>query len=68
MRLKETPTPGSDEAIGRGCCCPVLDNSCGRGWRGIPGVYVMSANCPLHGVNCCRKEWQEKEKRQSSPD
>jgi hypothetical protein len=45
----ETPTPGSDEAIERGCTCPVLDNHHGRGfmWRG--GLtFWYSADCPIH--------------------
>jgi len=43
----ETPTPGSDEAIALGCCCPVLDNGHGRG-RG-DGTFWVIEGCPLHG-------------------
>ena len=28
--MKE-PMPGSEEAVKQGCCCPVLDNACGKG-------------------------------------
>lgn len=43
------PKPGSDEALDQGCTCPVLDNGHGRGYMGMPGRFVMSADCPLHG-------------------
>jgi len=47
--------PGSREAIEQGCTCPVLDNSHGKGYRGgVTGedgktVFVINANCKLHG-------------------
>jgi hypothetical protein len=37
--------PGSDDAIEKGCTCPVLDN--GRGRVGPP--YWVRDDCPLHG-------------------
>lgn len=45
------PNPGSDEAIAQGCTCPVWDNGRGRGYMGQPGIFVMTAGCPLHGSN-----------------
>lgn len=45
----QTPNPGSDGAIAQGCTCPVVDNGHGRGYLGMPGVYVFSGGCPLHG-------------------
>lgn len=48
------PNPGSSEAINRGCTCPVLDNSHGRGWMGIPGVFVWREDCPLHKTDPCQ--------------
>lgn len=33
------PNPGSNEAIQRGCNCPVLDNCRGRGYHGVPGIF-----------------------------
>lgn len=42
------PNPGSDEAVARGCTCPVIDNAHGRGFRGSPWQFVMVAGCPLH--------------------
>lgn len=42
------PNPGTDEALARGCKCPVIDNHRGRGWHGIPGTFVCTAGCPLH--------------------
>lgn len=47
--LRAAPNPGSDEAIAKGCKCPVLDNAHGRGYLGKPGIFVLSADCPLHG-------------------
>ena len=41
--------PGSDAAVAAGCRCPVMDNARGRGYLGQPGVFVMMADCPLHG-------------------
>lgn len=41
--------PGSDVAIRFGCTCPVLDNAHGKGYMGVPGQFVMTASCPLHG-------------------
>ena len=40
--------PGSSEAIGAGCTCPVMDNCNGRGYQGQEGVFVMSGTCPIH--------------------
>ena len=42
------PNPGSQEAISRGCTCPVIDNHYGRGYYGQPGVFVYVEGCPLH--------------------
>jgi hypothetical protein len=44
------PNPGSDEAIERGCICPVLDNSHGLGCGEIDGrpVFVFDIACVLH--------------------
>lgn len=41
--------PGSDEAQEQGCLCPVMDNGHGRGYMGLPGIFVMREDCPLHG-------------------
>lgn len=45
---KAEPNPGSDEAIAKGCTCPVLDNAHGRGYGGRKGVYVYTVGCPVH--------------------
>lgn len=42
------PNPGTDEALMRGCTCPVLDNHRGRGWHGVAGIFVYTVGCPLH--------------------
>lgn len=43
-------TPGSDEAVAKGCICPVLDNGRGRGAYQIDGVWQfwVSFDCPVH--------------------
>ncbi|GEB79738.1 hypothetical protein DDE01_11530 [Desulfovibrio desulfuricans] len=49
------PNPGSEEAVSRGCTCPVMDNSYGRGYMGgvkdASGntVFVVNEECPVHG-------------------
>lgn len=55
MSSSEVPAPGSDEALARGCCCPVIDNAHGKGYLGGVWdkdghiVFVIRADCPLHG-------------------
>lgn len=43
------PNPGSDKAIEKGCECPVLDNSHGKGYMLQKNVFVMVEGCKLHG-------------------
>lgn len=45
----EKPYPGSKEATDQGCTCPVLDNHKGLGRAGNQEVFVMNADCPIHG-------------------
>jgi hypothetical protein len=48
------PNPGSDEAILRGCTCPVIDNAHGKGYmggaKGSDGytLFVYTCGCPVH--------------------
>lgn len=49
------PNPGSPEATEKGCTCPVMDNSRGRGAyggmkdeNGEP-LFWITEGCPLHG-------------------
>ncbi len=44
------PDPGSNEAVSRGCTCPILDNAHGEGWLVGSGeiVYFISQGCPIH--------------------
>jgi hypothetical protein len=50
--------PGSPEAVEKGCDCPILDNSRGKGAYG-GGIrdsdgdilYWINQKCPLHGEN-----------------
>lgn len=55
----DMPSPGSNEAINAGCCCPVLDNVHGRGfpWPRTDGrdpnkfpSWYINEDCPLHGA------------------
>ena len=46
----DIPNPGSREAIDAGCACAVIDNGRGRGYMGQPGIFVVSADCPVHGI------------------
>ena len=43
------PDPGTKEAIEMGCTCPVMDNEYGKGYMGREGVFIYTANCPIHG-------------------
>jgi predicted RNA-binding Zn-ribbon protein involved in translation (DUF1610 family) len=47
MDTADTPPPGSPEALGLGCLCPVYDNCHGRGVA--PGIFVYREDCPVHG-------------------
>ena len=40
--------PGSDQARNAGCTCPVMDNSNGKGYMGMDGVFVYNENCEYH--------------------
>ena len=46
--MTATPNPGSLEAVARGCTCPRMDNSHGRGYLGDPHTFVYHAGCPVH--------------------
>lgn len=48
--MSDVPNPGSREATESGCTCAVLDNARGRGYMGQPGIFVISADCPMHGL------------------
>jgi len=39
--------PGSDDAVGQGCECLILDNGHGR-LNGSKGPFWISENCPVH--------------------
>lgn len=43
------PNPGSQEALMRGCKCPIIDNHHGSGYNGIAGMFIYKESCPLHG-------------------
>ena len=49
---KPVPPPGSAEAVGRGCLCPVTDNHSGSGYMVRNGLvqYWQNGACPLHGA------------------
>ena len=37
----DKPSPGSDEAVEKGCRCPVMDNCRGRGANEIEGLLCL---------------------------
>jgi len=45
-------SPGSREAIERGCICNPIENCHGEGHRGAAGarLFVPDDECPLHGL------------------
>lgn len=45
----DEPNPGSDEAVKKGCQCPVLDNGHGKGSGWGPDTFWINQACPLHG-------------------
>jgi len=47
MSEEEIPTPGSDEAIKKGCKCPVLDNGYGKGSYKSEN-FIINMTCKLH--------------------
>ncbi len=51
--MSDKPNPGSEEAIAKGCTCPVLDNCHGRGAYGNADRYGFwyDAGCPLHDLD-----------------
>jgi len=62
---KKFLSPGSDAAVKSGCLCPVMDNHRGSGYMGMPHVFVMQEDCPLHGSES-RKTWGEKPCKKAS--
>lgn len=42
--------PGSDEALDRGCTCPVLDNGHGNPELGKTRGFWITQGCPLHSI------------------
>lgn len=47
----KAPNPGSDEAVEKGCTCPVLDNGRGDEKLGNTRGFWITENCPLHTEN-----------------
>lgn len=60
MNIQE-PTPGSDEAVNKGCVCPIIDNCYGKGVgeNGEQYGWWVTAECPLHGTNPYRMQKEE---------
>jgi hypothetical protein len=40
--------PGSDEALARGCLCPVIENGHGKTATWPPDGWWMVPGCPVH--------------------
>jgi len=59
------PNPGSDEAIMRGCTCPVIDNAHGRGYMGGARdengttIFVYNCECPVHAPTLFLQETKD---------
>ncbi len=54
---EEIPAPGSDEALLRGCSCPVSDNYRGQGWFAHgERQFVVAQDCPLHSPENNKEE------------
>ena len=51
MTRPAEPSPGSPEAVERGCTCAVIDNHYGEGVP-YPGErqWWINGSCPLHGT------------------
>jgi hypothetical protein len=51
--MNDSPNPGSQEAIDKGCTCPVLVNQHGDGCYTTDGIpmFWISETCPIHGIN-----------------
>lgn len=46
--MSDKPNPGSQEAIVKGCTCPVMDNNRGK-WSPYPDDgWWISEGCPVH--------------------
>lgn len=45
---EEIPNPGTVEAFGQGCICPVIDNHYGRGLGNDGKTFWYTENCPVH--------------------
>jgi len=46
------PNPGSQEAIDKGCTCPVMDNHYGKGFQyGNAQCFYHNELCPLQGYD-----------------
>jgi hypothetical protein len=58
------PNPGTSEARGAGCRCPVMDNRYGLGFYAAPdGVFMYSDLCELHAEEWDISEaWKQHEK------
>mgnify|MGYP001582440674 CR=1 FL=1 len=47
--MSENMSPGSPEAVTKGCRCPVIDNAHGRGCGWGPDNFWINEDCPMHG-------------------
>jgi hypothetical protein len=49
-------TPGSPEAVAKGCSCPIMDNGRGRGYMGQKNVFSINLECSIHSLSLAKKE------------
>ena len=54
------PSPGSLEAINKGCNCPIGGNNYGRGAFNVPqeeaSLVFIHLRCPVHGIDQMAKQ------------
>lgn len=46
-----TFSPGSPEAVSRGCSCPIILNCSGQGYLKIKNNYIINPNCFVHNLD-----------------
>lgn len=49
-------TPGSPEAVAKGCSCAIMDNAHGRGYMGQKNVFSINLDCRIHSSSLTKKE------------
>lgn len=66
MVKRSLPKPGTEQAINKGCLCPVLDNCHGQGYMGKENVFIVSEGCPLHDLSLTKKKKRRKRRKNAN--